>query len=204
MKKQKNKLMTIIAFLVLGIGTAITLSSFVESGHSGSKAMYALASTDTDTDSDTDTGTETGTDTDTNTDTDTDTDTNTDTNGDTGTGTDTNGGTGTNTNGGTGTNTGTSPGSGGPLFEKSVDHPYACQATTVTYTTYYNGNTILYTKYSNGAIKGNAETNQTVTGTATGSMPIKAFNTHWIECLSQLGLGCTPCVPIQACTVGCV
>lgn len=92
---------------------------------------------------------------------------------------------------------------GQPLFDTPVAHPVSCAASTITYTSYYSGDKLIYTKYSNGKITGDAGAKDVITTTLTGSTTIPAFNTSWIECKPKLGLGCTPCTPNLACTMGC-
>ena len=90
------------------------------------------------------------------------------------------------------------------LFDKPVSHSYQCPAQTVTPTVYYHEASIVKTQYSNGLVLAGAAWGQSVTSIVTGTpTTYPAFTTHWVECLVEAGLGCTPCVPIKACVLGC-
>jgi hypothetical protein len=96
-------------------------------------------------------------------------------------------------------------GGSGQLFNSPKSHAnYPCPGVTVTCVIYYHNSQIISTNYSNGVITQGIAWGQSVTSQVTGTpTTYPAFNTTWIECLAELGLGCTACPPIKACTVGC-
>ena len=97
-------------------------------------------------------------------------------------------------------------GGDGGVFYTTVDHSYNCPPQTVTSTVYYYQETsqVVKTVYSNGQIVLGAYSTQVSTGSyTTAPTTLPGFTSHWVECLKTLGLGCTPCTPIIACSLGC-
>ena len=91
------------------------------------------------------------------------------------------------------------------LFNSPLTHAgYLCPAVTVTSTISYHNSEIVCITYSNGTMTQGTAWGQSVTSTSSGSpTTYPAFFASWRECLAEPGLGCTPCPPIKACTIGC-
>lgn len=92
-----------------------------------------------------------------------------------------------------------------PIFDKSVSHGgYKCPGGSLTWTTSFHQTEVVSIQYSNGTVVQGSAYGQSVTSTTSGGPAVfSSFTVSWNECLHQLGLGCSPCLPFKACTTGC-